>query len=548
MNMIERALTSFGGPRTAAALDEVERLRERIATQLDDIELSTYQFPVEAAERAAELERRAVEAGDEHLQLRALLVQADSQLRQGQSVSAGRLLRSVHRWASEHQDQYLLARSHRLLGTFFGSLGDDVAYLEHTMQSVDLLAPDARPLLRSDHLSNLGIAQGRLGASEEGRRSYAEAEKLAQQVGDRYRQVLIVNNLAYLEHQAGEHELALDAVNRFVALAQDHGLELISSYLDTMARVYLEVGRFEEAEDVVQQMMKRSDEFEVSDADGMAEFMLTLAEVQRRGGSLAEAEVNLRQARALCEERSLHGVLVRVRQEQAELYAAQGRMGEAFEEHKRFYRDAQQLTSEARMARARTMQTVYDFEQALRTSQQFEAMAFQDPLTELYNRRYVDLRLHDLLGVTAGATNLISVAFIDLDHFKRVNDTFSHLVGDQVLRQFAVLLTQTAPEPAFVARMGGEEFLLVFPGVGHDEARRRCEALQDRIRAFDWSLLTSDVPVRASIGLVTADAGLCDQSQLLAEADRNVYAAKANGRDQTVTTDQTTSARPTSVA
>ena len=519
-------------------MSEIDRLRAQIATELDDVELSTSQFPVQAGERAAELKRLAVESTDEQLQLRALLVQGDVALRQGQSVAAGRMLRSVNRWAVEHDDQYLLARSHRLLGMFFGSLGDDVAFLEHAMQAVDQLSEDARPLLRADHLSNLGMAQGRLGASEEGRRSYAEAEKLAERHGDRYRQVLIVNNLAYLEHQAGEHQRALEAVERFLGLARAHGVELMSSHLNTIARVYLEVDRFAEAEEVLHRMRERVEKDSVADADGMAECLLTLAEVQRRGGSLAEADATLERCRELCRERSLNGVLVRARQEQAELFAAQGRMAEAFEEFKGFYREAQQLTSEARMARARTLQTVYDFEQTKRTSQLFEEMAFQDPLTSLYNRRYVDMWLPDMLGGSAGPTDVISVAFLDLDHFKRINDSLSHQVGDEVLRTVAGLLAEAAAAPGFVARMGGEEFLLVLPGAEHDEALRRCEGLQDAIRQHDWTSLTHDVPVRASIGLVTAFAGRCDQAGLLGEADRNLYAAKSGGRDRTVATDQ----------
>ena len=127
--MTERAFSVAGGRRTGAAMTEMARLRAEIADQLDEVELSTYQFPVESGQRAAELKRAAVETDDEHLQLRALLVQADVQLREGQSVAAGRLLRSVHRWAVEHEDQYLLDRSHRLLGMLFGSLCDYFAFL-----------------------------------------------------------------------------------------------------------------------------------------------------------------------------------------------------------------------------------------------------------------------------------------------------------------------------------------------------------------------------------------------------------------------------------
>ncbi len=375
VDMTERAGPSLGASPRAAVPDMVEHQVADLTDELRVLELSTSESPAPAGERASQLEREATAAGNEHLRMRARLVQADAQGRQGQSVASGRLLRSVHRWATEHDDQFVLARSHRLLGAFFWHLGDDVAFLEHAMAGVELLPPDVGPALRADHLNSLGMVQGRVGAFEEGRRSFAEAEKLVERLGDPYRQAFIINNTAYLEYRAGERQRGLEAVNRLLALAEEHGIELVSRYLDTIARVYLEVGRFAEAEDVLQQMLERTEESDFAEADGRAECLLTLAEVERRGGSLAEAEITLQRCVKLCEQSSLHEVMVRVRKEQAELYAAQGRMAEAFSEFKRFYREAQELTSEARKAHSRTLQTVYDLEQVQRNSQLLEEVA-----------------------------------------------------------------------------------------------------------------------------------------------------------------------------
>ncbi|HXH77432.1 tetratricopeptide repeat-containing sensor histidine kinase [Nocardioides sp.] len=376
--MTERAVPSLGGRPDSEAFPDAEGPIADLARKLDVLELSTTQFAVDCddpAELAAELERQAEQLGAEHLRRRAMLVQADVQCRQGQPISAGRLLRSVNRWAIEHEDQYLLARSHRLLGTFFGSLGDDVAFLENAMAGVELLSPEAGPDLRCDHLRSLGVAQGRVGAFDEGRRSFAEAEELADRLGNRERQVFIVNNLAYLEYQAGEHQRGLETVDRLLQLAETHSVALASRYLDTIARVYLEVGRFSEAEDVLQELLDRIEVNDFANMDGKAEGFLTLAEVKRRGGSLDEAHAALERCREWCDRLSLYGVMVRVRKEQAELYAAEGRMAEAFTEFKRFYRESQQLTSEARMAHSRTLQTVYDLEQIQRTSQLVEEVA-----------------------------------------------------------------------------------------------------------------------------------------------------------------------------
>jgi GGDEF domain-containing protein len=91
----------------------------------------------------------------------------------------------------------------------------------------------------------------------------------------------------------------------------------------------------------------------------------------------------------------------------------------------------------------------------------------RDSLTASYNRRYLDQRLHGLLSERRGRAG-IAIALVDLDHFKRVNDTFGHVVGDGVLRRVAELLQEGLPPSGFCARYGGEEFVLESPGIrGH---------------------------------------------------------------------------------
>jgi two-component system cell cycle response regulator len=85
--------------------------------------------------------------------------------------------------------------------------------------------------------------------------------------------------------------------------------------------------------------------------------------------------------------------------------------------------------------------------------------------------------------------------------------------------------------------MGGEEFLLVLPSLDHASALNRCDHLQSAIRDYPWHTITRELAVRASIGLVTALAEEITQAELLAEADRNVYAAKIGGRDRITSSD-----------
>jgi diguanylate cyclase (GGDEF)-like protein len=180
------------------------------------------------------------------------------------------------------------------------------------------------------------------------------------------------------------------------------------------------------------------------------------------------------------------------------------------------------------------LQAVFEATEARRASDHFREMAHRDALTGLYNRRYVNERLPALLGEAAVRRTPISLAILDLDHFKRVNDTFSHSTGDTVLQQIGQLLAEAATGPAIAARMGGEEFLLIFPDVDAAEAAQRCEALRLRIRAHAWAPITGTLPVTTSIGVTTGTDGFSTPSGLLARADRNLYAAKRAGRDRVV--------------
>ena len=149
-------------------------------------------------------------------------------------------------------------------------------------------------------------------------------------------------------------------------------------------------------------------------------------------------------------------------------------------------------------------------------------MAVTDPLTGLRNRRYVRRHLDALLR-SAGATVLL----LDVDRFKAVNDTFGHQAGDQLLRDISALLRRTVRAYDILVRWGGEEFLLVLPGVGLELAR----ILADRLRAAVEALDTH------GIGPVTISAGAAEFendyefASTLRTADRRLYQAKASGRN-----------------
>jgi diguanylate cyclase (GGDEF)-like protein len=313
------------------------------------------------------------------------------------------------------------------------------------------------------------------------------------------------------------------------------GRAFSANELDTIARVEMLSGRYDAVEATLRPVLDdRQSTVLSTEGDAIAVCRLTLAEARRLADRHDAAQEALDAALRMCDERGLGAVRARVREEQAALYAATGRFRQAYEEHRAFHAEATALHSNQRDARARALQAAFEAAEARRVSEHFREMAHRDALTGLYNRRYVNERLPALLGEAAVRNTPISMAIVDLDHFKRINDTLSHSTGDTVLQHIAQLLAEAATGPTIAARMGGEEFLLIFPGVGAEEAAARCERLRLRIRAHAWEPITGVLPVTTSIGVTTAADGRGTPSALLSQADRNLYAAKRNGRDRVV--------------
>ncbi len=161
-------------------------------------------------------------------------------------------------------------------------------------------------------------------------------------------------------------------------------------------------------------------------------------------------------------------------------------------------------------------------------------LATHDPLTGLPNRRHFLERFDAELARARHTGRPLSVALLDLDHFKAINDRHGHPRGDDVLRNFAVLLKAAAGDTQVAARLGGEEFALLLPETGAAEAFARCESLRGTVRDLLRRAPGSDEPVTVSIGMAQLEPGDADRSGMLQRADVALYAAKREGRDRTL--------------
>lgn len=182
-----------------------------------------------------------------------------------------------------------------------------------------------------------------------------------------------------------------------------------------------------------------------------------------------------------------------------------------------------------------SLQTAVD----LRRISLLEMENITDPLTQVYNRRYLERHLEDEVARSKRYSLDLSVLMLDIDHFKRVNDTYGHQAGDVTLTALGSLLKADLRDLDVVARYGGEEFLVICTNTGIDGAALVAERLRHLIEAHpveitDASGASQNIQISISVGVAGLSASVDSKEKLVQAADRALYRAKGDGRNRVI--------------
>ena len=188
-------------------------------------------------------------------------------------------------------------------------------------------------------------------------------------------------------------------------------------------------------------------------------------------------------------------------------------------------------------ARVKTQIRRKKYQDALKQNYQSSiSMAITDALTGLYNRHYLDAHLHNMVASAVTNKKPLSLIIMDMDHFKSVNDTYGHDVGDEVLKQLARRIVDSVRSSDLAARIGGEEFVILMP----ETDMRAAYGLAERIRQgverqpFQISHEVQQISKTISLGLSTLNLSGDTPSDLIKRADTALYQAKSGGRNRTL--------------
>ena len=261
-------------------------------------------------------------------------------------------------------------------------------------------------------------------------------------------------------------------------------------------------------------------------------------------GRLADAQRCLSEAIVLARRISARGVLAEACECLSKVLEQAGDFKGALALYKEFHSLREGELAGSRKHAATAAQLWLDFQEANRRASQYRETAEtlarkakvlteaseQDPLTGLLNRRGLDAHIEALVAKSDSEQSPLTVALIDIDHFKRINDNYSHQLGDLVLRRIAAMIRDHCRQDDLPVRYGGDEFLLVLAGTDLAPGARVLRRLKQAIDACPWGREAAGLKVTMSIGIATRPRG-ATLAAAIAAADQALYEAKAAGRD-----------------
>jgi diguanylate cyclase (GGDEF)-like protein len=410
------------------------------------------------------------------------------------------------------------------ISAMYHQLGDNQASLEYASKAIEYCESEGDLIRKASALSNQGIARCALGRFPEAIKDFEDSLAITRdlELHDITAQTLV--NLAEALSGMGSHAKALKTL--------DTALEMVRANKQTEGVVYC---------------------------------LLNAAKIELAQRHASEAIAYANAAVEAARDADLKSLEFQCFEVKAQAYKQQNNFENALEAFEEFHRlekevrddaanrkmrvfnaqrEAERLRGEAKLEQLRNvelMQALEALEQANQAkttllveleekSSELELLVLQDPLTRLYNRRHLENFLTEEFTRASLGNHPLPVAMLDVDDFKYVNDTFGHLIGDQVLQHLAGILHTVLRSSDMPARYGGEEFAFVLPRSTPQDALIVCERIRTTVEHYDWESIQVGLKVTVSIGMVW-DTNVANFEKLISRADDRLYEAKRYGKN-----------------
>jgi diguanylate cyclase (GGDEF)-like protein len=530
-----------------------ERERNHVANLLEEANRVVTADPAQALALAREAHTHAAPLDDAVLLTQCVRSEGIARLWMADFPAAITLLTDAYQRSCAAHDKDGEASTRNALGVVYTKIGDPAAAMEQYRASLELRRLTGDKAGQAMTLHNIGIEHREMGDLPAAHGFYEQALALDRETENQTGEGRTLLSLGTVQYLLGDLQGAAQLFR------EAHTLSQKTEDRVNEAQALINLGEVEAAQgDIPEAIRLHRRCLDISSELGNVEIEATaqaaLGRTLRLINDLSTAQVALERSLALSEEIGARRLQSEALQEISYTYEAQGNYQAALVAYRRYHEIERAMQSEEAERKARTLSARLEVEQAryetelhrLRTQElarqnetlqaqaaRLDQEASHDALTGLANRRVLLPRLLEAFSHARRTGESLSVVLVDVDHFKNVNDTFSHAIGDRVLQQIAKLLESGCHRAGdLAARYGGEEFVLLLPGMSPLLATARCEQIRARIESFDWHTIHPDIErLTVSIG-VCGDTTCADAEAMLAIADALLYEAKRGGRNQ----------------
>ena len=438
-----------------------------------------------------------------------------------------------------------LPRLYNNLGLLFNNLGDRPQAMSWLLKQLELSQRIGDRQQEATAIHDMGYVTSN---PEQRRELFYKARDLFYEVGDGWGVVLACTYLAEGYTDEGNFQEALHLIDEAKTIDNHEGEAIEKSYLgQALGRIYSEQGNYEVA---LKHLFATLEGFEqgMGDINLKPSIHLHIGMIYQKKGYSHKAFFHFQNGLHIAQEIDSCVVSYTAHKTLSNYYKGLGDFAKALEHFETFYSLKDTVFNMESEQKMQAMEVLYRTEttkqeialqhrknaelqeniETLKTqNSKVKALSNSDPLTGLYNRRYLSEYLEGL-----ESEQLMSIVILDIDYFKKINDTYTHFVGDEVLRNMGKLLTAFLRSTDFAARFGGEEFIIILNNITLEQSLKVCERLQQRLATHTWSETHPDLKVTVSMGLVSGLAQ--DHQTMLIDADKKLYEAKNNGRNHLV--------------
>ncbi len=446
-------------------------------------------------------------------------------------------------------DRTWLSRVYNVLGATLSHLGERSSAIDFLYKQIGLSQELNDKENEASGYNNLAIAHLGLDA-EKSLKYYHNALALLRELGNRKSEAVTLHNIAECLIDKGASSDARPYALHTLELAKKLGLSHIEiSTLGLLGKIHLAENKAAEALSYFENALAQATQYHPKQESII---LKCLGDYYLKQNQPAEALTYLHRALELAETSAHKARIYACHESLAHTFEKSNDFAKALEHFRAFHQLKEAAFKEENEQKVRSLEVLHRTEVSKREAEmqrqkntelqryvveletlneQVKELSLRDPLTSVYNRRYLLEHGVKLFNQAKRYERPLSSVLLDVDHFKQVNDTFGHSIGDLVLKALAKLLSTALRSADILARYGGEEFVILMPETRLDSAVLACERLRKLVESYTWSDIHPDLSITISIG-VAADLSLADYNAQLDLADAKLYEAKRTGRNK----------------